>query len=624
MPTTVDLVADYLCDPTGSADCSSKFKDLTDDFTGYGSLLTVTCGDPGSTFQLSNPSARSGQQPFSLCWGVPQMLFLGDDTTFTEGSASGYLAFKPGTDGSEFRYGNTTMARCETCLRGASSVFLKTTAEASRFTANTYIKLSGIDLQGYGFPSNPHYFEYLYITNVNAGTGEITFSTPLINTYLDTWPSYDDGSFTDVDRGGPPMLENMFHEWDQECEYRNITFDLDDGGTGPGCAMRKITFTNCVNNGPFGWFPGDNILHTWTGCSLPNARVEVDKSITDFVVDSCTINTLWFQSSSCDRLTLRNNSNLTFKMEGTPKEVIATDSTIEDLLLGSNGYGGTSRVTCTDCTINGLHFDSTTEKGIVPGLDEGLVAAGFTMADGIITCPNVPRWAFPGAWMFWHAQYENEGGFQVTAVTQPGGIGNPVLVHTTWPGGFPSFSSDELIDGRLWMRSHPCPDLTFVNCGYPDQIRKPVRGIPVSATYPASVGTTAAYNLPLFMGEVTSIVYNVTHAYAGSGALTFLLSENFFPFRLPDYSMLNYHPTIDMKVPGVRTVSRDGSVTGGGGSDANLSFSGPIWGQMANTPGVFSANVSGTDPDVSITVTFNIDQGISFQDRVTPVRLRLH
>jgi len=45
-------------------------------------------------------------------------------------------------------------------------------------------------MMGFGQPPNPFWYEYVYITNINAGTGVITFQSPLENTYLDTWPVF--------------------------------------------------------------------------------------------------------------------------------------------------------------------------------------------------------------------------------------------------------------------------------------------------------------------------------------------------------------------------------------------------------------------------------------------------
>jgi len=84
--------------------------------------------------------------------------------------------------------------RLNSVSAGVSTVTCKTPAETAQFSVNTWALITGLDMMGFGQPPNPFWYEYVYITNINAGTGVITFQSPLENTYLDTWPVFFAGT----------------------------------------------------------------------------------------------------------------------------------------------------------------------------------------------------------------------------------------------------------------------------------------------------------------------------------------------------------------------------------------------------------------------------------------------
>src|SRR6185312_5262924 len=150
----------------------------------------------------------------SFAWNVAQPLTVvgnGQTTTKLIGGSPGAfgLGVQFNIQSGNGAYSNTSIwtARLQTVLSGASTATCVTTADAALFSNNTWALISGIDLQGAGSPPNAFYFEYVFISNVNAGTGVITFSLPLANTYKSTWPNYNPGTAgLHPDRGGPATL----------------------------------------------------------------------------------------------------------------------------------------------------------------------------------------------------------------------------------------------------------------------------------------------------------------------------------------------------------------------------------------------------------------------------------
>jgi hypothetical protein len=100
-------------------------------------------------------------------------------------------------------------------------------------------------------------------------------------------------------------------------------------------------------------------------------------------------------------------------------------------------------------------------------------------------------------------------------------------------------------------------------------------------------------------GTVVSLQYNVTHAYGG-GTLTFHLSEfDNWPYNsnVSNQTEQFYGGTVDATVAGITTITKSGFL--GDAWLCSVSLSGPQ----------YSSDISGTDPNVSITVTINTDQG---------------
>jgi len=277
-------------------------------------------------------------------------------------------------------------ARTATVEAGSSCVTLLTPAQTSLFTPGNYALMTGFDLQGvwkanYGYPPNLHYFDYVVVSSVNAGTGVVCFTLPLTNTYKSTWPHYADGNVFEVDQGGPATLYYLDPSWNTTVEYRGLTIEQNNFQTyaiGKSVTYRDVTFTggNCG-------IPTQNLLWQAINTDMSNCNMEVDKIIGEAVLDGVTIHILSVQSSSVNLLTLRNLV-VTSQLNGTPKVANISDSTIASFNPGAYAYGRSDEVVCENCVLPAIAGMGVTEKG---SNDIG-VNLVYSMNGGVISYPN--------------------------------------------------------------------------------------------------------------------------------------------------------------------------------------------------------------------------------------------
>lgn len=315
--------------------------------------------------------------------GIKNLLVVGYGATLTNNSSSDPGFFLGGRG--QFQ-DNRHTARLATVAAGASKVQLLTPAQASMFTAGSYALITGFDLQGvwqapYGYPSNPHWFEYVKVTSVDAGAGTVTFTAPLKNTYKSTWPNYNSGSQFEVDAGGPATLYALDPSWDTQVEYRGLTISQDKAQTYAN--GRSVTYRDVKFTGSLCGVPTQNLLWQAINTDMSGCKMEVDKLITSIVMDGVTIREIDFQSSSTDAITV-SNSTITSSMIGTPKKTVVSNTKIADFRPGAYAYGRSDEVVCTSCILPVFQPGSVLETG----LGSAPLQASYSMSNGVISFPN--------------------------------------------------------------------------------------------------------------------------------------------------------------------------------------------------------------------------------------------
>lgn len=548
--------------------------------------------------------------------GIKDLLVLAYGATLTNANSTTAFFF-PGNSLAIFN-DNAHSARLETANAGASCVNLITAALASLWSSGDWALITGLDIQGFGYPMNAHYFEYPQVSSVDAahkcdGTtsgASIHFVAALKSTYESTWPVYNSGSVSSLDQGGPATLYAISQNWNQRVEHRGEIIDqsqVESNADAKTVIYRDVTFTGGICAIP-------SVNREWAAInsSFPNCVMEVDKMIGTLSLYNVTIRKLWFQSSSTD-LAQVVNSNITLDFLGTPKKADIWNSTLTSFEPGATCCGRSDETVCNNCTITALGLGGYVDNGTGTGANNV-----YTMSGGTITSPNSHSnvfWAVPGTNIVWNGHDETDGLAVVGDITQ-----DPTNTHITTNcvgvatqcgtgGNFPTIPTGA--GGAINIRPHPAPKFTCNNCSGDSQVTNLTShpGLPLFAysnvTYTQSWPVSSTNSVRSW-GKVNTFNYTVAGPYGGAGTLSFFPFFQFgFSTVQPNGSNFSYTPQVDMKTAGERTVTPSG-VTGGGGADANLSVPSAVWVTGQTIPNI-SGNVGWAG---SINIELTTDQGV--------------
>jgi hypothetical protein len=337
-------------------------------------------------------------------------------------------------------------ATVQTVAAGSTSVTLTNPAQASSFTANTFAYLSGVDLEGFGFPPNNYVWEYVFITNVNAGTGVITFQQPTQFSYESTWPTYA------TDTGGPATIFPMPSTWNVANWYNGLSIYQWTGGSLINMNGRQITCNSCTFTN---WGPNISQQQTFicNGCDLTNiGRLETDKMWQNVTFNGGTIEGFFIQSGSLTGTLTLNNVHVTHSIAGTPGYFYLNNSAVDTGLQIGPGFGQTQIASCTNSQLPG---DAQYGGNFLSSFNN----AGSSMSGGIVTIPlsvQHPITSFgPNVQMFWAGNTTFAIPFSFIDLTAD--ATNSYLQVTT-PGGFPALT------GGHSARSVAAQSLNFSGC----------------------------------------------------------------------------------------------------------------------------------------------------------------
>ena len=452
--------------------CASGTKNLYDnnlDFSSYGgapgasgstnssaisSFNTAYAALSGRTRLYIPPGSYTFSSQINFADTKPpagsQLTIEGYGVTFN-GPASTLVAFA-NVSGIIQGADNAKETRIDTVSAGASTVTLKTAAETSRFSVGQWVCVSGINMQGAGDPPNLGIFEYAKIQSI--GTGTITFTAPLANTYKDTWPVYSAG------RGGPATLFPMQNAWDQEIEVKGIRFT--DTGNGVYNKARVAKFTDCTFD-TYGPFPTVNLLHRVTRCTATGfGGLEVDKCVHRIEYLDSTIRAFDFQSAAINEVYANNITSTGGRWRGGGRvsNVISNLSTTT-FNFGAMNYGAQGPTTLTNVSASTGDFFNTTSP-FSDYTEEGGGVLSYAGGPGApsLSVPDTHWWATPGANAVLLDSSNNFArSFQISDVSQSAGR---TYITTNLPFPVPG-----TINGRTspWkIIAHPCSSVTMTNC----------------------------------------------------------------------------------------------------------------------------------------------------------------
>lgn len=604
-----DFVADFFAPINGTSDCSTAGTAVASFCAGMSAGDSLTLNVPTHTYKFDKGSGSSITFLQGVLGGITIVVNM-NSAVFTDGgTGTGY--FLAGATMPDDNLHNSLIASASP---GATSVTLLTPAENSRFAVDQWILIAGMDLQGGGQPINPAWFEYRKVTAINAGTGLISFTAPLANRYLSTWPHYQPGDATHLDRGGPAMIYACPTTWDADITFNGGTFSM---SSQIYCKARAITFNSSTVSSSAGIVPTYNQTATFNSCDQSACTIEVDKLLEALTYSGGSASQLTFQSRSCATNCYLTNFALT-TCNGTPRNLIVSGGSIGSFQIGATGYGTSDSITCNNCAISALSQSGFSVSGIV--------AAGFTMTGGVIRhakASGPEPWAVPGASLFFKGTRTNEGStFRVNSVTDDG---TDTIIATSLTGGFPN------VPGTLAISTHPCPVWSGTgNTGCPEAVELSLPGAQGKPLYSYTKRTyTGAWRTsPDFQqwGALTSITVTMPTAYSGAqGTLTAEILGQFggTVLSVDHTSLLSYDPIINLKQTGTRTIL-PGSVSGQAG-DTLGAAPGLIW--FAGIQNVWSsANIAGESSGLwpSVDIEIITDQGLARQVVGGRLGLRLH
>lgn len=606
---TKNPVTDYGAPTNGTSDATVAFQSLADFMSG-----TMVAGDDITVTVPAHVYNFSGN--ISLFPGV-----LGGITTVVNATGATFKAASGGTfflsNQVAIRDDSTHSARVATANAGDTSITLLTPSQNSRFSVNQWIAVAGLNLQPGGSPPNPAFFEFRKITAINAGSGLISFSPPLLQQYLSTWPDYGGAA---PDSGGPATIYALPPSWDNDITFNGLIVNQPEQ-TYVKC--RKVTFNNgsSVGSGNKGVVPTVSQSMTFNSFDQTGVQIEVDKFVDELIYSGGQASLLQFQSMSCANTCALTNFTVG-TISGTPRNLTINSGAVPSLQFGATGYGRTDAVTVNNSVISAI---STVSANV-----QDVVAAGYTMAAGVIRWAksNGPiAWAVPGTHIFFRGSNANSNnGGRIISVTDDG---TDTIITTTMAGGFPSVPLQN--STRLDLVVHPCPVWNGSgNSGCTDIVdlnNSGAQGRPLFSyskrTYTGSDLAPGASG-PNLWGRIRAANIAVSQASTRSGALSVKLFGQFQAGALdPDNSATLWSPSLNVKAAATRSY-----VYGSGWSNAqsgdSLSDPGNLWFAGAQNP-YASADISGeaggTWPIMEIEV--RTDQGL-LPTAVAPLRLRLH
>jgi hypothetical protein len=587
MALNKNIVTDYGCPTNGTSDSRPAFLAFKADAQGQDATLTI----PAHTYTFkTNAGSNADNRIFE---GISNLTVLGIGATLNDSGGTG--GFIIGCAGVPVASPQST-ARLQQAFAGQNTVTLNTIADNSIFTNGNYVLLTAFDQQGSGQPPNPFYFEYLQISNINAGTGVITFTTPLKFNYSSSFPNYDVGDAFEPDQGGPATLYVLPASWNCSIDIRGLTIDQVGQTYSIG---RNITFTNVTSVGAGGLIPSTCQTFTMDGCSVPSAEMEVDK-ITETVMiqNSSTIHQMKFQSSS-PHLFILDNSTVSAALNGTPlNSIVRNSSVIGSVGLGCIAYGRTDSFQSDDSSIGGLTFSS-----YFTDVD----AASYTIDKSTISSSTGPLpWSVPETRMVFQGSQDNETGFTNRTCSKSG---SNTLVSTSLTAGWPNVPRSG--GTILKVGPHPCPRLRLrntVGCAKAldySQVGAYDRPYGAYSKRSYSANTIISPESVPVWGRLVQIKVTVAPAFTTSGALSLKVCGQFSAGALePNNTNTTWNATIDLKSSGVRIITPV-SVVGNVGADS-ITIPGGLW-FTGNQAPFISGSVTGGDPG-TVEIEYIMDQ----------------
>lgn len=469
------LIAALIWSPFGSAAHAAYFQGQTYSAT-YDQIVNFATygGSPANSAAANSTAVNTFNTAYAAMTG--RTLLVIDPGTYamngwTFGASGGVnltisaygvtingAAGTNGLGGSGPNNDNTHNAKFTTTSAGASTISLVTSGQTSLFTVGKWVIVTGIDMQGYGYPQNPGLFEFKKILSIGSGT--LTFTETLINSYKSTWPAYAPGDGVNLDQGGPGNVYVLRDAWDQEIEMKGATFGDNSNLQYGKCRVAQWTDCTFVTFGPC---PTMSILFRSTRCTgAGTGGLEVDKCVHRMEFLDSMFRAVDFQSSSVNELYVSNmvqtGSNLRWR-GGAQKSNTFLNCSFGAFSFGEMNYGPMGPTVMTNVSATSGDWFSSNVYPFSDYTEEGGGVLSYAGGPAPASTPNC-YWAVPDAnCVLLDGSNAWARSFQVTDVSQSGGR---TYVTTNLPFPVPSPINGKSAPWRI--ANHPCPDLTMITC----------------------------------------------------------------------------------------------------------------------------------------------------------------
>jgi hypothetical protein len=557
-----NIVDDYGAVGDGVTSSFTAFKAFNDwalEQTGWVGLV-IPPGDYIATGTYI-PTGPGGWPPFHAApfFGIKKLIVLG------------YGASLNVLHGAAVPNNNANRALIYSVDAGSTTLELIDEEKASLFLPGAMILLGGLDIQGFGYPPNPHYFEWCRIASIDGALIHLT--EPIKYSYKDDWPNYFMGHQFELGTIGAASIVRTIPGWD--CEHK--IYGLEGSTDGQVYYFLRKAEMFDVKNDAHGWIIGAcennkivNMAHTQT-------LMEVDKLTSKGLIGEYepSSRSIKVQSSSVDELEIRGGSRI---IDGTARNMLIHGGSSPSIRFGPIAYGNSDQITIRNHIIGEILG--------APGLGINLGDNMSYEGDGVFRYQgsSPSQFLVPNAVCIIRTSspFFNHSPFRITRVwSESGETGGAVLIDTTLTG-----SELPAIDGQTntAIYRHQAPSLTVENCtGCPEALELSL--VPPKSPYgifkkrTLNGLNTSDGTMGFLMGRLVHLKINVTQAYTGVQSTLALRIGGQFGGWIVHADMTQSRPTasVNLKIAGERIITASG-VTGSQTGDSNLSaFTGGVW-----------------------------------------------
>lgn len=532
--------------------------------------LTLPPSPSGKYYGARGSYTFAANQPF---FGIPKLV------------VRGHGAAMNGLHGAAFTNTNiNTRAAIETVAAGSITVTLVDIEDADMFDVGGMVLFGGIDLQGFGYPPNPHYFEWRRIVAINGAV--ITLDEPLTNGYRSDWPDYFTGNQFELGGLGAGTIVKTLPGWD--CHHK--LFGIKSMMQGQTYYFLREVELFDVESSQNGWIIGASRRMKIVNQKHTTSNHEVDKLCERALIGEYgpTTRNIQTQSSSIGLLHIRGGTR---SINGTARRTLIDGGSCATITLGPTAYGNSEYLVVRDREITaGFSYPNFSSN-----LGTDLTYEGDGIFRYVSESPH--QWLVPGAigYLGTASPFFRHSPFRVLTIARDG---DDVLVQTTLTG--PTLPEVSGYATGAVVR-HNMPDITVRDC-YGSAEALELSAAPANAPYGSFRkrtldGLTANNSFGFTMGRLIHIKVNVVTPYTGvAGTLNLTIGGQFGTYVInEDMTQNRYQDSrVNLKVAGERVITPSG-VTGAQTGDTNLSnFASALWLPVLSGFGAWIGNGSGT------------------------------